>query len=32
VCGFLTLEMIEDTVREAQPAEIEQYLVSILAI
>lgn len=32
VAGFLTLEMIEDTVREAQPDEIEQYLVSILAM
>lgn len=31
VGGFLALEMIEDTVREAQPDEIEQYLVSILA-
>lgn len=32
VAGFLTLELIEDTVREAQPDEIEQYLVSILAM
>lgn len=29
--GFLALEMIEDTVREAQPDEIEQYLISITA-
>jgi hypothetical protein len=31
VGGFLALEMIEDTVREAQPGEIEQYLVLIAA-
>lgn len=31
VGGFLALEMVEDTVRETPPDEIEQYLVSIVA-